>query len=143
MGDYNMPWGFTDSEWLDGTAETKKILRQTAASRAMISYSELAKEIQSITLDYHSAAMDNMLLEVSHKEWEQGNGLLSVVVVHNTAIWSLEMASTAWRKCSAWTPPIGFASGLASCTECTTVGATKRNRNIGGTETQSSRSHRR
>ena len=48
----------------------------------MITYSDLAQEMRSVTIGYHDPAMDDMLLEVSRSEASNGRGLLSVVVVH-------------------------------------------------------------
>jgi len=77
-----MPYGFSDSEWSAGVAEMTAILQRKAASRSMITYSDLAKEMRTVQIGYHDPAMDNMLLEVSRNESAGGRGLLSVIVVH-------------------------------------------------------------
>jgi len=77
-----MPHGFSAAEWATGVTEMTTILQRRAASRSMITYSDLAKEMQSIEIGYHDPAMDDMLLEVSRSEASAGRGLLSVIVVH-------------------------------------------------------------
>ena len=77
-----MPHGFSATEWAAGVTEMTTILQRKAAIRGMITYSDLAKEMQSIKIGYHDPAMDDMLLEVSRNESSNGRGLLSVIVVH-------------------------------------------------------------
>jgi len=77
-----MPHGFTDAEWAAGVAEMTAILQVRASLRAMITYSDLSREIRSVVIGYHDPAMDDMLLEVSRNEASRGRGLLSVIVVH-------------------------------------------------------------
>jgi hypothetical protein len=77
-----MPHGFSDSEWAAGVAEMTAILQKKAATRSMITYSDLAKEMKAVTIGYHDPAMDDMLLDVSEGESQKGRGLLSVIVVH-------------------------------------------------------------
>ena len=74
--------GFTESQWNSGVAEAREILRQRAALRRTITYSELANELHSVTIGYHEPAMDYLLGDVSTDEFEGGRPLLSVIVVH-------------------------------------------------------------
>lgn len=78
-----MPHGFSQAEWDAGVAEMTTILQRTASSnRGQITYSELSQQMTCVKIGYHDPAMDNMLLEVSRNEARQGQGLLSVIVVH-------------------------------------------------------------
>lgn len=76
-----MRYGFTDSQWQSAVTEANKILRRRAALRDTITYSELAAELDN-GIGYHDPAMDQLLRDVSTQEYEEGRGLLSVIVVH-------------------------------------------------------------
>lgn len=77
-----MPHGFSSTDWASGVSEMTAILQRNPASRSMVTYSDLAREITTVQIGYHDPAMDDMLLEVSRNEASQGRGLLSVIVVH-------------------------------------------------------------
>ncbi len=77
-----MPYGFSEQEWSAAVAEMTAILQQRAKLRAMITYGDLANEMQIVRIGYHDPAMNNMLLDVSMNEHARGCGLLSVIVVH-------------------------------------------------------------
>ncbi len=77
-----MPHGFSEKEWATGVAEMTGILQKKASSLSMITYSELSRQMRTVSIGYHDPAMDDMLLEVSRNEAAQGRGLLSVIVVH-------------------------------------------------------------
>jgi hypothetical protein len=51
---------FTDQEWVAGVAEMTGILQQRAASRSMITYGDLSKELQSVRIAAHDEAMNLM-----------------------------------------------------------------------------------
>ena len=76
-----MKFGFTDTQWHLAVAEATHILTQRATQRQTISYSDLARELRSITIGYHDYAMDGLLGDVSTSEFESGRPLLSVIVV--------------------------------------------------------------
>jgi hypothetical protein len=48
----------------------------------MIAYSELSGRLRTIVLPYDDPAMGKMLEEISTEEFQNGRGMLSVVVVH-------------------------------------------------------------
>lgn len=53
-----------------------------ARRRAMMTYSELVREIQAISLQPHDPRLFHFLGEISSEEDHAGRGLLTVVVVH-------------------------------------------------------------
>ena len=59
-----------------------EILRSSARSRSMITYSDLSNKLQSIRIEPHEAAMGAMLGQISTQESQSGRGMLSVIVVH-------------------------------------------------------------
>lgn len=77
-----MKFGFTDTVWDAGVDQATTVLRERAARRETIPYSDLANEVSAITIGYHDPAMDRLLCDVSMREHECGRPLLSVIVVH-------------------------------------------------------------
>jgi hypothetical protein len=73
-----------DADWQRGKTEMREILYKVAAKRAMIPYSELAKEIKTIRIEPFGPQMAEMLGEVSEEEDDAGRGLLTVIVVHKS-----------------------------------------------------------
>ena len=73
---------FTSAEWSLGKAEVIGILQARAQARGMITYSDLSKQLRSISIPYDDPAMAAMLDEISTEEFRNGRGMLSVIVVH-------------------------------------------------------------
>jgi len=73
-----------DSDWQRGKDEMREILRQVAARRAMIVYSELSNEMKSIQIEPFGLPMSEMLGEIAEEEDAAGRGLLTVIVVHKS-----------------------------------------------------------
>jgi len=75
-------YGFRDDEWNKAKAEAKDILACRARVRGCIPYSELVREIRSISLEAHDQRLFHLLGEISTEEDSAGRGMLSVIVVH-------------------------------------------------------------
>lgn len=99
------------------------ILQETASSRGMITYSDLAKRMKTVVIGHHDTAMNDMLLDVSRKEASAGRGLLSVVVVHKYG--DMEPATISMDLLKAWvsTCQTGQHVGFTNSTKCTAIGA--------------------
>lgn len=74
--------GFPLAQWQSSVDEAIAILSERASREDPIAYSELAARLRTITIGYHSQAMDDLLVDVSTQEHETGRPLLSVMVVH-------------------------------------------------------------
>lgn len=74
--------GFSLAQWQSGVHEAIALLSERASREDPIPYSELAARLRTVTIDYHSQAMDDLLVDVSTQEHETGRPLLSVMVVH-------------------------------------------------------------
>jgi hypothetical protein len=74
--------GFPVTQWQSGVDEAVAILSERASREDPITYSELAARLRTVTIGYHSQAMDDLLVDVSTQEHEAGRPLLSVMVVH-------------------------------------------------------------
>ena len=72
------------SEWTAGKAEIVGILQSVARERGTITYSDLSRQLLSITIPHDDPAMAVMLDEISTGEFRAGRGMLSVIVVHKT-----------------------------------------------------------
>ena len=77
-------FGYPESVWMKAKEEARDILIQRASSRInqTISYSKLAEMVRSISFDAHDHSFHALLGEISEEEQENGNGMLSVLVVH-------------------------------------------------------------
>lgn len=75
-------YGFDDAVWDTAKEETKKLLIERAKLRGMIPYSELVRQIRSITVEAHDQRLFHLLGEISKEEHSEGRGMLSVIVVH-------------------------------------------------------------
>lgn len=75
-------YGFTAAQWAAGLAEMRTVLIEHAKRRAMVPYSTLVAQVQSVALEPHSSALAAMLGEISESEDAAGRGMLSVIVVH-------------------------------------------------------------
>lgn len=84
MADELYMYGFTREQWKAAKAEIRQILIERAKLRGMIPYSDLAYQIQSVTLNPEAYALFEMLGEISLEEDKAGRGMLSVIVVHKS-----------------------------------------------------------
>jgi len=75
-------YGFSLADWDRAKEEMKQILKERAKVRGMIPYSELVKNVKSITLEPDSYALATMLGEISSAEDAAGHEMLTVIVVH-------------------------------------------------------------
>ena len=76
------PHGFAETEWNAAKEEARSAMIERAKGRAMMTYSDLVKQITSIKLDAHDPRLSHMLGEISSEEDKQGRGMLTAVVVH-------------------------------------------------------------
>ncbi len=76
---------FSISDWNKAKDEVKNILIGVARRKGRIAYSELAAQIQAISIEAHDFRMAKILGEVSTEEEEAGRGMLSVIVVHKSS----------------------------------------------------------
>ncbi len=77
-----MPHGFDDDLWEQAKAEAKQILGDRARVRGTMTYSELARRIQSINFEAGDSRFNRWLLrDVSVEEDRDGRGMLTVIVV--------------------------------------------------------------
>ncbi len=75
-------YGYTSAAWNMAKAEMRQILVATAKAESLISYGDLALQIQAIHLEPDAYAMAALLGEISTEENAAGRGMLSVLVVH-------------------------------------------------------------
>ncbi|MES0489582.1 MAG: hypothetical protein ABUK01_06310 [Leptospirales bacterium] len=71
-----------ETDLLKAKDEIKDILKQNASKRAMIPYSDLVANLQSMRLEAHDTRLFRLLGDISVEENEEGRGMLSVIVVH-------------------------------------------------------------
>jgi len=64
------------SEWTAGKAEIVGILQSVARERGTITYSDLSRQLLSITIPHDDPAMAVMLDEISTGEFRAGRGML-------------------------------------------------------------------
>ena len=77
-----MKYGFKEDIWESAKEEAKLLLVERAKVRGMMPYSELASKMQSIELEAHNPILFKFLGEISSEEDKDGNGMLTVIVVH-------------------------------------------------------------
>lgn len=65
--------------------EMRGIMIATARARSTITYSELAAELQTARVHYHSFLMAKLLNEIGGEEIEAGRGALPAVVVRKSS----------------------------------------------------------
>ena len=65
--------------------EMRGIMIATARARSTITYSELAAELQTARVHYHSFLMARLLDEIGGEEIEAGRGVLPAVVVRKSS----------------------------------------------------------
>lgn len=64
--------------------EMRDIMIATARSRSTITYSELAMQLQTARVHYHSFLMARLLNEIGEEEIRAGRGVLPAVVVRKS-----------------------------------------------------------
>jgi hypothetical protein len=74
-------FGFKADVWEKGKREAICAIVRAGRKEALISYSDLSKQITSITVEPHSYAMDRLLDEISKEEDAAGRGILTALVV--------------------------------------------------------------
>lgn len=62
--------------------QAKKIVERVARQRGTITYGELAREIEVMSLAPNGKLLEGILTQVARREDAQGRGLLSIVVVN-------------------------------------------------------------
>jgi hypothetical protein len=76
------PHGIPMKVWDAAKEEALNAMRDRAAVRGMIPYSDLVKSIKNFKFGAHDIRLFDLLGEISMDEAEAGRGMLSVVVVH-------------------------------------------------------------
>ncbi len=76
--------GIPTSLWNKARAEVRTVLIKYASGRQTVPYSTLVRLIKTIRLHQHDDWLFNMLWEISTREYTDGRGMLSVVVVRKS-----------------------------------------------------------
>lgn len=74
--------GFAEVAWQNAKEEARSAMIAVARRRGMMTYSDLVREIRSISLQPHDPRLFHFLGEISSEEDRAGRGLLTVLVVH-------------------------------------------------------------
>ena len=74
-------FGFSKSEWEVFKKESRQIMVETARSRGMITYGDLAAKMTTIPVEPHDMVLWEIIGDVARDEEKANRGLLSVVVV--------------------------------------------------------------
>jgi len=82
MKRHESTFGHDPAVWVRAKEETLRTLREVAADRRTITYSDLASRVRAIALDARSPAMNHLLAEISTAEHHAGRGLITAIVVH-------------------------------------------------------------
>ncbi len=77
-------FGIPDKTWSEAKAEGKRIISSRARGGRTISYSDLAAELSTLTLDAHDVCLAHLLGDISTEENAARRGMLSVLVVHKS-----------------------------------------------------------
>lgn len=80
----NFDHGFAQADWDRAKEEARQIMIARAKVRGMIPYSELVRQISSISLEAHDPRLFHFLGEIASDEDAAGRGMLTVLVVHKT-----------------------------------------------------------
>ena len=72
---------FNEHEWELAKAEAQKEMTSVAKRKDLITYTDLANEIQSLRFEPQDPAFHKMLGEISTSEHQAGRGMLTAVVV--------------------------------------------------------------
>lgn len=78
----NFNHGFPQQAWGDAKAEAREIMIARARMRGMIPYSDLARQIRSISLQAFDQRFFHFLGEIAQSEDAADRGMLTAVVVH-------------------------------------------------------------
>lgn len=76
--------GFSDEAWQAAKAEAREVLAKCASRRGMITYTDLVRQIRSVTMQPHDSRLAHFLGEISTEEDDAGRGMLTVLVVHKS-----------------------------------------------------------
>lgn len=82
MSKKGLVYGFPEASWAVAKEEARNAMIACARVKGTIPYSDLARQITSITLDAHDPRLFHMLGQISSEEDSAGRGMLSVLVVH-------------------------------------------------------------
>jgi hypothetical protein len=82
MGEKKYKWGYHVEDLEKAAEETRRILIDVARRGGTISYTDLCRKIQSVSVEPESHALAHILGLVSAAEDRKGNGMLSVLVVY-------------------------------------------------------------
>ncbi|NKM01236.1 hypothetical protein [Rhizobium leguminosarum] len=74
--------GFAEASWLKAKEEARDIMIAVAKRRGMLTYSDLVRDIRSISFQPHDPRLFHFLGEISSEEDHAGRAMLTVVVVH-------------------------------------------------------------
>lgn len=74
-------FGFKEDAWERAKHEAVCAILQSGQKGNLIFYSDLSKQISSITIEPHSYAMDYLLDQISKEEDAAGRGILTALVV--------------------------------------------------------------
>lgn len=80
----NFDHGFAQPDWDSAKEEARQIMIARAKVRGMIPYSDLVRQISSISLEAHDSRLFHFLGEIASEEDAAGRGMLTVLVVHKT-----------------------------------------------------------
>lgn len=75
-------FGLSVEEWEEAKAQIVNTLRDRARDQRMVCYSDLAREVTTISLDPHSPQMNHLLGSVLQDEHEAGRPLITAIVTH-------------------------------------------------------------
>lgn len=75
-------FGLSEDEWQSAQAQLRAAILQAAWERRMTSYSEVAAAVTTVSLDPHSALMNQLLGEIFRDEHEADRPALTAIVTH-------------------------------------------------------------
>lgn len=76
--------GLTPEQYAQLKEEMRALMIETARLRSTITYSELAAQLQTARVHYHSFLMAKLLDEIGSEEVQAGRGVLAAVVVRKS-----------------------------------------------------------
>lgn len=82
MSKKDYKWCYHVSDLDRAVEETRGILVSVARNESTITYTDLCKQIKSISVEPHSYALADILGRVSASEDSRGSGMLSVLVMY-------------------------------------------------------------
>ena len=75
-------YGIPLDQWDKAKQEARNVLVDRAKSQEMITYSDLATRITTVSFDPHGRPLSDLIGEISKEEDEAGRGMLSAIVIH-------------------------------------------------------------